>query len=429
MLEFLDSQHVASIFQDALTQGVVDPQIDTAVSFHSVNMVEDRMNAIRTAFPIDTVHTVAIKANPFFHVLQHAVKNGFGLEAASLPELQMALEAGGDPNRIAFDSPAKTSDELMFALKHGVIINLDNLQEVALVANKLIPKLNGTDLPPIGLRLNPEIGAGRIAATDVSREYSKFGVPVSLRQEILDVLRSHEWISGIHVHAGSQGYSVAHLADAVQVAYEILVEANRLRETPLVYFDIGGGLSVRYLNDDEFNSVHTYVSLLRLQCPLLFSGSYRIITEFGRWVHANAGWSVARVEYTKRSGDLNTAVCHLGADLFIRECYASSEWKHRITVLDYEGRLKTNCLLRYNVAGPLCFAGDIIARDVMLPEIEQGDYVVIHDTGAYTHSMWSRYNSRQQPKVLGYRSRVSAPAIFNLIRERESVESVLKYWR
>jgi diaminopimelate decarboxylase len=73
----------------------------------------------------------------------------------------------------------------------------------------------------------------------------------------------------------------------------------------------------------------------------------------------------------------------------------------------------------------LCFAGDIIARDIELPEAEAGDYILIHDTGAYTLSMWSRYNSRQIPKVIGYDKENKT---FEVLKERESKEDLLKFW-
>ena len=116
---------------------------------------------------------------------------------------------------------------------------------------------------------------------------------------------------------------------------------------------------------------------------------------------------------------------HAGADLFLRECYHPADWYHEISVVDKTGQLKTGTVRNnYIIAGPLCFAGDIIAKDVTLPEVNEDDYILIHDAGAYTLSMWSRYNSRQVPKVIGY----SATSSFEILKERESKEAVLKFW-
>jgi diaminopimelate decarboxylase len=77
------------------------------------------------------------------------------------------------------------------------------------------------------------------------------------------------------------------------------------------------------------------------------------------------------------------------------------------------------------IAGPLCFSGDVIARDRQLPVIEENDFIMIHDTGAYTFSMWSRYNSRQMPKVIGYSDN---GAHFEILKERERLQDVANFW-
>jgi diaminopimelate decarboxylase len=88
--------------------------------------------------------------------------------------------------------------------------------------------------------------------------------------------------------------------------------------------------------------------------------------------------------------------------------------------------LKTGSATRkYSIAGPLCFAGDIVARGVKSPPIETGDFVLIHDTGAYTLSMWSRYNSRQIPRVVGYRNQGES---FEILKERETFEDLQRFW-
>ncbi|MBE0649115.1 MAG: hypothetical protein IH596_15190 [Bacteroidales bacterium] len=138
----------------------------------------------------------------------------------------------------------------------------------------------------------------------------------------------------------------------------------------------------------------------------------------------NSGWTVSRVEYVKRDPGINTAMLHVGADLFVRECLNPSDWKHEYSVLDSRGNLKTGRDDHpYNLAGPLCFAGDVIAKHVVLPPVEEGDYIVIHDTGGYTFSMWSRYNSRQTPRILSW-----LDGKLMVVKERESLENLVGFW-
>ena len=99
--------------------------------------------------------------------------------------------------------------------------------------------------------------------------------------------------------------------------------------------------------------------------------------------------------------------------------------RHEYTVFDDHGRQKEGTdILPWNLAGPLCFSGDIIAKNVQLPRIEEGDYLVIHDTGSYTFSMWSRYNSRQTPRIIGYRNDE-----FEILKERETLEELSAFWK
>jgi len=150
------------------------------------------------------------------------------------------------------------------------------------------------------------------------------------------------------------------------------------------------------------------------------------MTEFGRWAYTNSGWTVSRVEYVKQDPGINTAMIHVGADLFLRECLNQKDWSHEYTVLDRNGQIKTGFAANpWNLAGPLCFSGDIMAKGLSLPEVHEGDYVVIHDTGGYTFSMWSRFNSRFIPRILGY---YFDGEKFVPLKEREEIEDLIRFW-
>ena len=200
---------------------------------------------------------------------------------------------------------------------------------------------------------------------------------------------------------------------------------NHLKRKQINIFDIGGGMPVAY-NKNEFPpSMKMYCELLKKNCPKLFTNEFEIITEFGRWIFANAGWTASRVEYVKKSSMIDTVMIHLGADMFLRKIYNPNDWHHEINVFDSNGKIKFGKRKKYCIAGPLCFAGDILEQEILLPEVEEGDLIIIHDTGAYTSSMWSRYNSRQFPKVIGYEDDGKK---FMLLKDRESLQSVKKFW-
>ena len=149
-----------------------------------------------------------------------------------------------------------------------------------------------------------------------------------------------------------------------------------------------------------------------------------MITEFGRAIHANCGLAVSRVEYVKPAQQL--AVIHLGADLLLRPVYRPQDWQHEFFVLDRLGNPKPGPTHPLTIAGPLCFAGDCLARDVPLPAVEPGDWLVIRDVGAYTLSLWSRHCNRGIPAVIGYDP--ARTAALRVLRPQETPADVVRFW-
>jgi diaminopimelate decarboxylase len=407
--------------REALSTGYFREE-DTAVIIHDLDALEAGLAALRGAFPPHTLAAVAVKANPLPPLIGFLAEHGAGAEAASLPELCLALEAGVPAERLVFDSPAKTVEELRFALARGVHVNVDNLDELTRIAD-LAATLD--TVPSVGLRINPQVGLGGIKATSVAGTYSKFGVPLVRRREICDAFARYPWLTGLHVHVGSQGCPLDLLVGGTGAVFDLAEAINgELGRGRVRVFDLGGGLPALYRETDNPPSPAAYAAALAVRCPGLFSGAYQCITEFGRRLHAPCAVAVSRVEYVKMQPGHRTAVLHLGADAFVRECYHPKAWPHRTCLLDAEGREKTGRTVIWHLAGPLCFSGDFPVWRARLPHVEPGDLVVIRDVGAYALSMWSRYNSRQMPRVLGRRH-----GRFTVLRERETVADVLRFWR
>ena len=419
---------ISSVLSRALLLDEILAPEDTAVLFFDLDGLTARVRELEAAFPPTALHAIAVKANPLVAILEHLRGLSTGLEVASAGELHLALRAGFAPNTMVYDSPAKTTAELRHAMELGVHVNADSLEELAVIDEVLrnSPPTSST----FGLRINPQVGAGSIESTSVAGVYSKFGVPMNeARAAIVEAYRKYEWLSGIHVHVGSQGCALDLLLAGVDGVWELTREiqasltdsGRRIR-----VFDIGGGLPVTYRDGDASPSVAEYGAALRSRFPELFTPEYRLVTEFGRSIHANSGWAASRVEYVKTDALRKTAIIHIGADLLLRRCYRPDDWHHDFVVLDSHGHLKTGQDdVPYNIAGPLCFSGDILTRDLPLPPVEPGDYVVVRDTGAYTMSMWSHYNSRQSPKAVGYQGGGDS---FAVLRARESLERVVEFW-
>ncbi|WP_428569491.1 MAG: diaminopimelate decarboxylase [Solidesulfovibrio sp. DCME] len=393
---------------------------DTAVVLYDLDRLEARLAEVVAAFGPGARHAVAVKANPLPPVLAFLAGLGAFAEAASLPELALALEAGFPPSRIVFDSPAKTVEELRLAVARGIALNADNLDELARL--DALPQASG--LPPrAGLRVNPQVGLGRIKATSVAGGYSKFGVPLERRRAIVDAYRRYPWLTDLHVHIGSQGCPLDLLVAGVGAVYDLAGEIEAACGRALRRLDIGGGLPVAYRDTDAPPSPAAYVAALRARCPDILSGRFEVVTEFGRFLHAPCAVAASTVEYVKRQKGHRTAVIHLGADMFVRECYNPRNWPHKARLLGPDGREKPGRPMAWHLAGPLCFSGDFPIFRARLPEAAPGDVVVLEDVGAYTFAMWSRYNSRQMPRIIGARG-----GRFTVLRERETPEDLIRFW-
>lgn len=360
-----------------------------------LNWLRQRFRRLKNAFGTDWLHAVAIKAHPLLDSLATLVAEGAGLEAASAGELDLALDAGCPPHRLVFDSPVKTRAELRRAVDLGCFINADNLEEVQRIA----------DLSPspgrIGLRVNPEVAAGSVEALSVGTRNSKFGVSLTRqRDDVRGAFAQHEWLDGVHVHVGSHGCGVDLLCAGVRRAVDLAVEVGAAR------VDIGGGLP------SEDNLLATYAHTLRQNIPELFDGSLTVVTEFGRWLFTGCAAAVSRVEYVKPAADVQIATIHFGADLLLRNAYQPGVWHYPIEVLTEGGEPKSAAVQRVTIGGPLCFAGDVVARDVELPEVAAGDVLAVHDIGAYTFAMWSTYCSRRPPTFVLIDHESSEEAIF-----------------
>jgi diaminopimelate decarboxylase len=420
--ERLSSSAMAEVLSRALSEHVIEGSGETTV-FLDLSRLQSSINELKAAFPATALHAIAVKANPTVDVLKQVRLAGCGCEVASIGELELAGAAGFPPEAIVFDSPVKTLEELRHALKLGIGINANSLGELDRIAH-LYPSRGSQSR--IGVRINPETGKGSIDTTSVATHSSKFGVPLEKnRNDLLRAFSTHKWLSGVHVHIGSQGMSREQLLDGVGTVYDFFLQARRSAEVS--FFNIGGGLPAKYRESDKPIRFDEYAHLLKSRCPELFSPSVSLVTEFGRSLHAHCGWVASKIEYRVEGSDgIPTLLVHVGADMFVRKAYRPDDWHHDISVCDSNGQLRTGTSRTFRVAGPLCFAGDYLDRNVSLPEdVTDGDFVIVHDAGAYTFSMWSLYNSRQFPPIIGYEG---SGVHFRCLRNRQPVEEIVRFW-
>lgn len=376
-------------------------------------------------------HTFAVKAGSLVPVLRLLDGLDIGCEVASPGELALARAAGVAAERIVLDSPAKTTAELTEALSLGIRFNVDNPQELARLDGLVGPA--GRPASPIGLRVNPQLGAGDIDAMSTATATSKFGVALcdaGAREWVLRAFAERPWLTGLHCHVGSQGMPLEQMAAGVRATYELAEEINAAaaaagRPAQVDTVDIGGGLPVNFGSDETRPGYDYYARLLRAEVPGLFDGRYRVITEFGRSLLAKAGVILARVEYTKDAGGRRIAITHAGAQVATRTVFAPESWPLRVAAYDAQGRPRSGGELRQDVAGPCCFAGDLVARDRAMPELRPGDLAALLDTGAYYASTPFGYNSLPRPGVHGFTLGAEGTPEFTTVRRPQTIAELI----
>lgn len=370
-----------SILADLGANGLLHPKANYIYVKEALNY---RLKLLQDAFPSNCLHAIAIKTCNHPLVLNYIARLGFGLEAASIEEVKLAQDAGVHNTKIVFDSPVKTHDEILFCHNHaqGALINVNCLEEIERYPSNFNCKL--------GLRINPLIDVKTDKNLNVSKLTSKFGVPLTEKKAILNVLAKHPNFTALHFHIGSGLSEYKANLTAFEVVHNIAGLANieRLKNglAPIDTIDIGGGI------DFELNNNQNDVQAFAQQINKLNKGAYKLVTEFGKFVHQTAAFVESKIEYiTKNTPQLYNAFIHIGADLFLRKIYSNM-------AIDYPCHVvgKSNLEVQnYRLVGPLCFAGDVIYENIALPLIEVGDQIILLNTGANTLSMWSNHCSRE----------------------------------
>jgi len=308
----------------------------------------------------------------------------------------------------------------------GVSLNIDNLQEFSRLVDLWEASRPDAD---IGFRINPQVGAGKIGAMSTATAASKFGVALDdegNRGTLISCYRDHHWLNSLHTHVGSQGCSLELMAAGIKKVTALAEEINTvLGKQQITVIDIGGGLPVNFESDDVRPTFSDYAAVLEQEVPALFTGKYRVKTEFGRSVMAKNGFIASRVEYTKTSGGRHIAISHAGAHVAARTVFMPDHWKIRLSAFGPDGLAKTGAVIEQDIAGPLCFAGDMVGTGRHLPIIEPGDYVMLHDTGAYYFSNPFIYNALPAPAVYGAELKSDGSAHLDCWRQQQSMDDML----
>ena len=356
----------------------------------------------------DDLICYAVKANSNLNILKMLVDIGSGFDVVSGNELKKCLLAGADKNKIVFSGVAKSEEEITHAIENEILsINIESINEY-----KRIEKISSSSNKKVkcALRVNPDISIGSHKYIETGAKSSKFGLGKKDVEEVSELALKSENIelTTIACHIGSQISDENLILQSLDYIF-VIAEELKKQGHEISCLDIGGGLGIKYHNEKKGDP-----ALLIKEIKRRLNGTnYKFILEPGRSIIGNAGILISKVEYIKEAGDKKFAIVDTGMNDLIRPSLYEA-WHG---VMELENRkVKSE---KYDIAGPVCETGDVLATDREL-RILPNDIIALMDVGAYGSVMSSNYNSRLKPVeilVTGDKAEV--------IRRRESFEDLI----
>ncbi len=360
----------------------------------------------------------AQKACSNTHILRLMREQGVRVDSVSLGEIERALAAGYTPEEVVFTADLIDEPTLARVSQLGIAVNagsVDMLEQLGQVAPG----------HPIWLRVNPGFGHGHSQKTNTGGENSKHGIwHQDLPLALAAIERYGLRLVGIHMHIGS-GVDYGHLEQVCGAMVDLVLSMRQDLEA----ISAGGGLSVPYRDGEAAVDTGHYYGLWNAARERIAEQLGHPVTleiEPGRFLVAEAGVLMTQVRSVKQMGSRHFVLVDAGFNDLMRPAMYGSY--HQISALAADGRdLNAAPALETVVAGPLCESGDVFTQQEggtvetrWLPSVVPGDWLVIHDTGAYGASMSSNYNSRP----------LLAEVLFDggqprLIRRRQTIEELL----
>jgi diaminopimelate decarboxylase len=350
----------------------------------------------------------AVKANSNLAVLNILAKLGSGFDIVSEGELERVLRAGGSADKIVFSGVGKKAEEIARALEVGIrCFNVESQAELYLLEQVAAEK--GVQAP-VSLRVNPDVDAKTHPYISTGLKDNKFGIAINDAVAVYQYIADSDdlIVEGVDCHIGSQLTEVAPFVDALD---RVLALVDRLAEKniKLHHLDLGGGLGIRYQNENPPLPAEQMAALLKR----LNGRDFEILIEPGRAIAGNAGILLTQVLYLKHNEDKKFAVVDAAMNDLIRPALYGA-WQAIEPVV--KNPLLTSKV--YDVVGPICETGDFLGKARELA-IEQGDLLAVRSAGAYGFSMSSNYNSR--PRVAEVMVDGNK---HQLIRQRETIEQL-----
>lgn len=348
---------------------------------------------------------------------------GFGFDVVSAGEIYTVYKAGADMSKVLFNGNNKSADELTLAIELGVgRISVDNFFELALL-NEIAK--SHKKVVDVLLRITPGIECHTHEYIQTGHLDSKFGFDLTQIDDAVDLILNDYTnlkLHGLHAHIGSQIFETSIYGDEIEILVKELSRLDEKFGLKLDEINIGGGLGVKYINSDEppstfeiaeivINRLNECIKKYNIEPPTLF-------LEPGRSIISTSGVTLYTLGSSKQvpKGKKYYAVDGGMADNARPSMYQAEYFAQVANKPDFE------LAQTVTIAGRFCESGDILIKNITLPELEEGDVLCVYNTGAYNYSMASNYNRVQKPAMVLVNNSQS-----DIIIKRETLEDLISH--
>ncbi len=387
----------------------------TPLYVYSEDIILERINSYKRGikdYPIQLCYS--IKANSNLTIINIMARENLGADIVSGGELFRCIKASMSPDKIVFSGVGKTEQEIEYALKENIMLfsveSISELKTIHEVAKKL------QTVAPVSIRINPNIDPKTHPYISTGLRVNKFGIP---SEQFIDVLKfalslKHIEVQGFGYHIGSQIIDISSKLEAIEKSKEFIKIFNKYKK--LKYFDIGGGLGIRYKNEDAIEP-EEFIKKIITKLPFDLLNDCTILLEPGRSIVGPAGILLTQILYKKKNYDKSFYIVDGAMNDLIRPSLYQAY--HEILPVIHPKEMNH---IHVDIVGPICETGDFFARDRVLPNLQEKEYLAILTTGAYGFVMSSQYNSRPRPaEVLLTKNKE-----IKIIRQKETYEDLIQ---
>ena len=327
----------------------------------------------------------AVKSNTNIKILKEIKKFNIGADVVSIGELMKALKAGIKPQKIVFSGVGKTTKEIEYAVtKNILLINTESKSEI-LEIEKIAKKKR--KIINIGIRLNPNTDAKTLSQISTGKKENKFGVNQKIFLQLVSYLKDSKYLNlkCLSVHIGSQILNHKPYENMLKVIDKIISKSNHKFE----YIDLGGGMGIDYEHNNSKLNLKKYSKNIQ---KFLKKNNSKIIFEPGRSIVGNSAVLITKILYIKEGYKKDFVILDAAMNDLMRPALYGA--KHRIIP---SKKTKKVTKKSYEFVGPICESTDTFSIVKKYQKLNEKDFLVICDVGAYGTSLASNYNVRPKP--------------------------------